>query len=159
MKKGWGCGGCILVGVAALWVVCFLWGWNTMPPVFRQAYRSLFYNKGGAAINGQMMWTTLDWFTMTNSPLQVLPHLLLPFSASPMASLPFLYTVWTKTMAAAGAMPPRLDETHPLTYTDTPARKCRTYIWWITVMQKKQRESRLPWWLPRGSLRYKLVPV
>lgn len=42
-------------GVAALWVVCFLQGWDTMPPVFRQAHRSLFYNRGGAAINGQMM--------------------------------------------------------------------------------------------------------
>lgn len=95
MKKSRGCCGWTLVGVGALWVVCFLWGWNTMPPVFRQAYRSLFYNKGGAAINGQMMWTTLSWFTMTNSPLQVLPHLLLLFSASLNASLlSSMQSVW-----------------------------------------------------------------
>lgn len=54
-EEDWGCCGWTVVGVAALWVVCFLRGWDTMPPVFRQAHRSLFYNRGGAAINGQMM--------------------------------------------------------------------------------------------------------
>lgn len=49
------CGWMEVGGIAALWVVCFLRGWDTMPPVFGQAHRSLFYNRGGAAINGQMM--------------------------------------------------------------------------------------------------------
>lgn len=132
-EKGWGCLEWTVVGVAALWVVCFLWGWDTMPPVFRQAHRSLFYNRGGAAINGQMMWTTLGWFTVTNSPLQAQPHLLLLlffcFLPSPPSFPPHILFSWTRTRAAEGMRPHRsLMDTRPHKYSDTHTQKFLTYI-------------------------------
>lgn len=159
-EKDWGCLGWTVVGVAALWVVCFLWGWDTMPPVFRQAHRSLFYNRGGAAINGQMMWTTLGRFTVTNSPLQAQPHLLLLlffcFLPSPPSFPLHILFCWTKTRAAESMQRHRSSMDWKWGYTPTQIHG-HTYSKFLTYIMAIHAYTHARWHTQEQTLSVLLV--